>query len=100
VTAGVYIGIADLQNEDVQSAVVKVLIATFLLGLASPGHAFRWALCVGACIPLVQFIAQARAVATAYPLSPATSLIVLVPALIGAYSGAFARGMMTQAPQT
>lgn len=98
VVAGVLIGYIDLHNDEVWTALILLLLVAFIFGLVSPQRAWQWALLVSLGISL----AWIGALLVGYTLichpgigCPSLNTIItlqtfmaLVPAFIGAYSGA------------
>jgi hypothetical protein len=72
-------------------------VVTFVTGWIMPGKAWLWAMIVALCLPCVYLIATKLGYQPVSPPSPGwyASLIALIPAFIGAYSGALARLIMT-----
>ena len=93
---GIAVGFLDLQFSEVQSSVLVLLVFTFVMGAVSPRFAWLWALLIGGGV----FGAHAFARAANIPiLAPPNhlveTLIALVPAFVGAYSGVGARALLT-----
>jgi hypothetical protein len=91
--AGLAIGWVDFHQDEPQPAVLLLLVSCGLLGLARPGGAWRWAVLVGAGIPVVAFAGHTLGwTPTGPPSSSAWGyLLPFIPALIGVYAGAFVR---------
>jgi len=90
---GLFAAYVDFNNDEVQAPVLVVLVASFILGVAQPRQAWRWPLIVALCLPLTREIAPLFGL---YPKLPATpnnfaTLLALIPAFIGAYSGVAVR---------
>ena len=96
---GLFVGYVDWHSEEVQLPALLVLLFAFLLSLAQPKTAWLWALIVGSCIPLVHFIGRRLGYAPLYPIQPnlLAAFIALIPAFIGAYSGALVRYLTSYA---
>lgn len=90
---GIFAGWVDFNNDEVQAAVLVILVVTFLLGMLVPKRAWLWAIIVALCLPVVYLLARGLGYQPVSPPSPGwyASLIALIPAFIGAYSGALAR---------
>ena len=90
---GIVVGWLDRNASEVQGTVLLLLVFGLFMGFAQPKHAWRWALILGAFVPLMGFAAAA------FGLKPFTvnetigSLIAFVPAFIGTYAGAFVNRM-------
>ena len=95
---GLAAGYVDMHNDEVQAAVLVVLVSTFALGLAQPRHAWRWALLVGPGVFLMYLLAGLFGYVSRAPAEPGpwATLIALIPALIGAYTGAGVRWVLGQ----
>jgi hypothetical protein len=88
---GALLGYIDLNSQEVQLPMFCLLLFSFTLGVAQPKAAWRWGLLMGLSLPLDYFVAFAlnyRAVDD--PRYPITLVILVIPALIAAYGGAFA----------
>jgi hypothetical protein len=92
-TGGIFAGWVDFNNDEVQAAVLVILVMTFLLGMVEPRRAWLWAIIVALCLPGFYLVAVGLGYQPVSPPSPGFygSLIALIPAFIGAYAGALAR---------
>jgi hypothetical protein len=92
-TGGIFAGWVDFNNNEPQAAVLVILMATFLLGLIEPRLAWLWAIIVALSLPSVYLVATNLGYQPVSPPSPGwyASLLALIPAFIGAYSGALGR---------
>jgi hypothetical protein len=90
---GVFAGWVDFNNDEPQAAVLVILLVTFLTGLITPRKAWLWAIIIALCLPGVYLLASGLGYQPVSPPSPGwyASLIALIPAFIGAYSGALVR---------
>jgi hypothetical protein len=93
---GAFAGWVDFNNDEPQAAVLVILVVTFLLGLIRPRKAWLWAIIVALCLPGVYLLASGLGYQPVSPPSPGwyASIIALIPAFIGAYSGALSRIML------
>ena len=93
IAGGNFAGWVDFNNDEVQAAVLVILVVTFLLGMIEPRRAWLWAIIVALCLPGFYLIAHGLGHQPVSPPSPGWygSLIALIPAFIGAYAGALAR---------
>lgn len=99
--AGLLIGYVDLHNDEVWTALILLLLVTFIFGLLDSQRAWQWALLAGVGLPLVYLAAllagstlPCRTGFECPSLNTITTLqtfMALVPAFVGAYSGAFLR---------
>ncbi len=89
-------GWVDFHNDEPQAAVLVILIITALLGWLVPGKAWLWAVIVAIGIPGMYFLLRAQGLQPVSPPSPGwyASLLALIPAFIGAYTGALGRVMI------
>ncbi len=87
-------GYVNTHNAEVQAPMLCLLVSTLGLGLARPRRAWRWALIIGAAVPLSQAVAAVVRVSVPYPNDlhhVLSSIFVLIPAMLGAYVGAAIR---------
>jgi hypothetical protein len=85
----------DLHNSEVQAAVLVLVVGGFLLGLAWPGGAWRWALVLGLSILVGDTLAlQLHLVARDPEPVNWTALVALIPAFIGTYAGVGVRRLL------
>ncbi len=85
------LGYIDLNSKEVQLPLACLLLFSFTLGVCQPKAAWRWGLIMGLSIPVSYFVAFAlnlRAVDA--PRYPITLVVLVTPALIVAYAGAYA----------
>lgn len=90
---GVIAAYLDFHTDDVQVAAFSLLVGTFFIALWRPAGAWRWAMASGLCIFAAYEICPWFGVRPKYPAEPGNyaTLIALIPALIGAYSGVLLR---------
>jgi NO-binding membrane sensor protein with MHYT domain len=86
---GALTSFADFRSKAVQPIVLMILIFTFVFGFWQPRWAWLWALLIGGGVPAAHFLNLALGFAAPYPVMPNVfgSLIALIPAFVGAYSG-------------
>ena len=80
----------DLNSKEVQLPMACLLLFSFTLGVCQPKAAWRWAVLMGLSLPIGYFVAFAmnyRAVDA--PRYPITLVVLVIPALIAAYGGAW-----------
>lgn len=100
---GLAIGWIDVHNDEVWAALLLLLSTTFLFGFIEPRTAWRSGLLIGVGIPLVHLVVLPLNIIRPCPpdavcgppdlLSMLKLLLVLLPALIGAYCGVAARAL-------
>jgi hypothetical protein len=85
----------DLHNDEVQAAVLVLLVGGGLLGLLVPQRAWRWALVLGFSI-IVGDYAAPQLHLIARPPEPVNwgALIALIPAFVGTYVGVGIRSVL------
>jgi hypothetical protein len=88
---GLIVGLTDLRTDDPQLPILLLITFGLFLGFAQPKAAWRWALVLGLWIPVLGVIARAAGVTNAQFSDVLFSLVVLVPAVIGAYAGVLVR---------
>jgi hypothetical protein len=97
--AGLLIGYVDLRTEEVWSGLTSLLLVVFIFGLLHPHQAWQWALLVGVGLPLAYLVAlwigytlpcrPGFGCPTVNTITTLQTFKALVPAFVGAYSGAF-----------
>jgi hypothetical protein len=94
---GLLAAYSDLHNEEVQPCLFVVMVGSFVIALAQPAHAWRWALASGLWI----------GIANNYSVKPAEATLVnrllltivpLIPAFVGAYAGALLSRLIRSTP--
>jgi hypothetical protein len=98
-SGGIFAGWVDFNNDEPQAAVLVILVVTFLLGLIQPRLAWLWAIIVALSLPAVYLVATNLGYQPVSPPSPGwyASLLALIPAFIGAYSGTLGRVIINRA---
>jgi hypothetical protein len=91
VVLGVGAGIVDVRLSDLLVTAVFVMIATMMMGLLRPSHAWRWMVIVAACVPLVQLAAHYALKERFYSSHIYLAFSGFLTGTAGAYAGAFAR---------
>ena len=97
IIGSVFVGYIDSHATEVQATLMVMLPITFALGFIQPKRAWLWALIVGFSIP-AGFLWH-MLMGSAYVEPPTNgffTLIALVPAFIGAFSGAIFRNVLRQ----
>ena len=95
---GIFAAYVDFHNDEVQPPLLVIVCGCFILGLARPRAAWRWALIVGLVLPIAHWLAPQFGI---YPKVPPTpnnfaALIVLIPAFIATYAGVIVRRVYTE----
>ena len=85
----------DLHNDEVQAAVLVLLVGGGLLGMIVPHRAWRWALILGLSIMVGDYAAPQLHLIARQP-APVNwgALVALIPAFIGTYVGVGVRRML------
>src|SRR5579859_2810144 len=100
VAFGTLLGYIDLNSKEVQLPMACLLLFSFTLGVCQPTAAWRWGVVIGLSLPISYFVAFALNYRTVdAPRYPITLVVLVVPALIAAYAGAFA-SRLTQLPES
>lgn len=93
----------DFHTDEVQVAVLVLLVGAFVVALLRPAGAWRWALASGLCIYAAYQVGPGLGFIPRYPASPGNSatLLALAPAFMGAYMGVLVRHIArrTTAPE-
>ena len=90
---GLCIGYLDFHSKEVQAPVAMILTVTFVFGFMLPCRAWRWALLVGAGIPLCHIVNALLKLPPPYPVEPNifATCLAFFSAFMGAYMGAVLR---------
>src|SRR5260370_41556400 len=81
----------DLNSKEVQLPMACLLLFSFTLGVCEAKAAWRWGVLIGLSLPISYFVAFAlNYPAVDAPRYPIMLVVLVVPALIAAYAGAFA----------
>jgi len=93
---GLLIGYVDSRADEVQPAIMLILIFTFVLGFLHSRFAWLWAILIGSGIFSSYLIRFAFGMTPPHPPEPNAfaTLIALIPAFIGAYTGVAARWLV------
>jgi hypothetical protein len=91
----------DLHNDEVQAAVLALLVGGFVMGTIWPEGAWRWALILGLSIVAGDYAAPQLGL-VGVPPQPINwgTLIAVIPAFIGTYVGVGVRKLLAEAVTT
>ena len=96
VLLGCLAGWIDLHNDEVQAAVLVIVVSAGALGLWAPRLAFVAGLIVGLGVPLAHLYARMTGYQLPYPMGHyAESFIALIPGVLAAGIGAALRRVLT-----
>jgi hypothetical protein len=98
---GIMVGWFDLRADEVSLTVLLLVVFGLFLGFAQPRHAWRWALLLALWVPLGGFVVHAWGLINVVAHEPnwLPSLFAFIPALLGAYGGAFVNWASTRMPR-
>ena len=97
IIGSVLVGYIDSRATEVQATLMVMLPITFVLGFIEPKRAVLWGLIVGFSIPGSYLVHLAmRQVYAAPPNNGFTTLIALIPALIGTFCGVIFRKIVSE----
>ncbi len=88
---GFIVGWLDLRITEVSASVLMLLTFGFFAGFAQPKRWWLWTLTLGIWVPLFAFVAFNLRVTNPTPTELVTSLLALVPPLVGSVAGALVR---------
>jgi ABC-type multidrug transport system permease subunit len=92
--AGIATGWVDVTLNDLLFTALLVLMACMLLGVLRPRQPWRWALLVGALIPLTELAGYLIRTVKPTQAQVYGSFLTLLPGIAGAYGGAVVRGVI------
>lgn len=97
VVAAAFTGWVELHSDEVQATVALLLLFTALLAFARPERPWLWGVLMAAAVPLAYLVAPLLGVTPRSQPEPnlAATLLALIPALLGAYTGAALRRSAT-----
>ncbi len=98
---GIIVGWFDLRTDEVSLTILLLVVFGLFLGFSQPRHAWRWALLLALWVPLGGFVAQAWGLKNIVVPEPnwLPTLFAFVPALVGAYGGAFVNWASARVPR-
>ena len=86
--AGVFAGWIDIKVGDLLFTALLVLAPCMMLGLMRPQRAWRWAVVVGICVPVVELIGYLLLAQKPYRAQIYESFLAFLPGIVGSYGGA------------
>jgi len=91
---GAWLAVSDLRNDEVQPAVIRLVVGAALLGFARPRGWWFWSLALAAWIPAEPLVASLFRLDAPLHDNAATWYLPPVPALLGGFLGrCIARGV-------
>lgn len=84
---GAWISYRDLYNDDIQPAILHLLIASGLFAYFYPKRAYRIAFLLALCIPMGRFVVDLLHIPVPYPAGYFGGLLACIPSVIGAALG-------------
>jgi hypothetical protein len=94
VVCGVLAGWADVKIGDLLFTALIVLASCMGLGFVRPRKAWRWVVLVGIFVPIMEWLAYAFLSQKPERAQIYESFLALLPGIVGAYGGAFGRGVI------
>ena len=91
---GVMAGWIDIKVGDLLFTAMIVLAACMGLGFARPRKPWRWVVLVGIFVPIIEWLAYAILAQKPERAQIYESFLAFLPGIVGAYSGAFGRGVV------
>jgi hypothetical protein len=88
---GLLVGLTDLRTDDPQLPILLLMTFGLFLGFDQPAGAWRWAIALGVWVPIIGIIAHGLRLSSAQLNDVLFSIVALVPAFVGVYTGAFVR---------
>jgi len=88
VFAGVFAGWIDIKVGDLLFTALLVLAPCMMLGLMRPHRAWRWAVVVGICVPVVELLGYLVLTQRPYRAQIYESFLAFLPGMVGSYGGA------------
>ena len=96
---GVWLAVLDMRNDEVQPAVLVLILGAAVLGFARPRAWWLWSLALAAWIPAEPLVNGALRLGLSPHVNPGTWLLPPIPALVGGLVGwGIARGVRAHGP--
>src|SRR5581483_1114061 len=99
VTFGMLAGWVEVQVRDLLFTAPLVLAPAILLGTLRPAKPWRWTILLGIFVPIADLLAYFLLRQRPDRAQIYESFLVFLPALVGAYGGAFMRGVLNNVLQ-
>ena len=94
---GAWLAVSDLRSDDLQPAVLRLVLGAVVLGYARPSTWWLWSLALAAWIPAEPFIAGLLRTTPGFDYNPGVWLLPPLVALVGGFLGrGIARGVFTR----
>ncbi len=91
----VFAGVVDTHNDEVQAAVLVILVGAGTLALIEPRAAWRWALLLGLSIPVTYLLVPLVDDTAPFDIHNYWgTFVAFIPAFVGAYGGVFLRWLV------
>jgi len=91
---GFLAGWVDIKVGDLLFTAMIVLASCMLLGFVRPHRPWRWVVLIGICVPLFEWVAFWVLSQRPDPAQIYESFLSFLPGIVGAYGGAFGRGVV------
>jgi cadmium resistance protein CadD (predicted permease) len=91
---GVLAGWIDIKVGDLLFTAMIVLASCMLLGFVRPRKPWRWVMLIGLFVPIVEGLAYFILAQKPERAQIYESFLAFLPAIVGAYGGAFGRGVV------
>ena len=94
---GVWLAVSDLHDDDIQPAVLRLLLGAAVLGYARPKRWWLWSLALAAWVPAEPWVAWVLRLTPETHYNSGVWLLPALPALAGGLFGrSIARGVLTR----
>ncbi len=96
---GVWLAVSDLRNDEVQPAVLKLVLGAAILGFARPRGWWFWSLALAAWIPAEPLVASLLRMDAMAHVNPGAWYLPPIPALVGGLLGRSVARAVRPAPE-
>lgn len=94
---GAWLAVSDLHSDDLQPAVLRLMVGAAVLGYARPARWWLWSLALAAWVPAEPLLATVLHMTPTFEYNPGVFLLPPLPALVGGFFGrAIATGVLTR----
>ena len=94
---GAWLAVSDLRSDDLQGAVLRMVLGALVLGYARPARWWLWSLALAAWVPAEPALATLLHITPNFDYNPGMWFLPPIPALVGGFLGrGIATGVLTR----
>ncbi len=97
---GAWLAVSDLRSDDLQAAILRLVVGAAILGYARPRHWWLWSLALAVWVPAEPLLAALLRISPRFEPNAGVWLLPPLPSLVGGALGrGIASGVLTRRPQ-